>query len=92
MFLLLARRGRTPEDLIGAYLLIFYGLFRFAVTREPDAQLGFIAFGRLTMGQLLSVVLSLAGVLLWLGISIRRSRHTACISAAAPAANPSPSP
>ena len=43
-----------------------YGVFRFAVefVRMPDVQLGYLAFGWLTMGQLLCVPLILAG--LWL--------------------------
>jgi phosphatidylglycerol:prolipoprotein diacylglycerol transferase len=44
-------------------------LFRFAVefVREPDVQLGFIAFDWLTMGQILSLPLIAAGiVLLWM--------------------------
>ncbi len=43
-----------------------YALFRFAVefTRAPDPQLGLLAFG-LSMGQWLSLVLGLAGLLLW---------------------------
>jgi phosphatidylglycerol:prolipoprotein diacylglycerol transferase len=43
-----------------------YGVFRFAVefVRVPDAQLGYLAFGWLTMGQLLCLPLMLIG--LWL--------------------------
>jgi phosphatidylglycerol---prolipoprotein diacylglyceryl transferase len=57
------RDGRT-----GALFLIGYGLFRFLVefTRQPDAQLGdagYIAFGWLTMGQLLSLLMLTGGVL-----------------------------
>ena len=38
-------------------LLVSYGLIRFLTefTREPDAQVGFIAFGWLTMGQVLEL-------------------------------------
>jgi phosphatidylglycerol:prolipoprotein diacylglycerol transferase len=58
--------------------LIFYGVVRFLVefARQPDEQLGFIAFGWLTMGQLLSLALSLAGALFSLGISVSRSRRS----------------
>ncbi len=50
-----------------AAFLVLYGLFRFFVEffREPDAQLGFIA-GPFTMGQILSVLTSIAGVALFL--------------------------
>ena len=43
-------------------------MFRFLVefVREPDAHLGYLAFGWLTMGQLLSLPLVLLGLfLLW---------------------------
>ncbi len=62
-------KWRRPRDgRIAALFLILYGAFRFAVefTRQPDEQLGFIAFGWLTMGQLLSAALVIAGVVLWL--------------------------
>ena len=54
---------------IGAVSGLFalgYAVFRFAVefVRVPDVQLGYLAFGWLTMGQLLCVPLMLAG--LWL--------------------------
>lgn len=52
---------------IAAGFVIFYGIIRFAVefTREPDPQLGYIAFGWLTMGQLLSAVICLIGLVWW---------------------------
>ncbi len=62
-------KWRRPRDgRIAALFLILYGAFRFAVefTRQPDEQLGFIALGWLTMGQLLSAALVIVGVLLWL--------------------------
>jgi phosphatidylglycerol:prolipoprotein diacylglycerol transferase len=46
-----------------------YGLFRFIVelAREPDSHIGYLAFGWLTMGQVLSLPLIVLGViLLWL--------------------------
>lgn len=60
----LARKPR-PTGHLSAFFLIGYGCFRFLVefTREPDAFLGFIA-GGLTMGQLLSLPMVLAGVLI----------------------------
>lgn len=55
---------RPADGRTGALFLILYGVFRFAVefTRQPDAQIGYIAFGWLTMGQLLSIILILAGI------------------------------
>lgn len=58
------RRLRVRDGEVAALFLILYGVSRFLVefTRQPDPQLGFVAFGWLTMGQLLSVVIVLAGV------------------------------
>jgi phosphatidylglycerol:prolipoprotein diacylglycerol transferase len=70
LFLILWFYARAPRP-VGAVLamfLIFYGLFRFLVelVREPDAQLGYLAFGWVTMGQVLSVPMILGGLgLLW---------------------------
>jgi len=68
---------RLWDGAIASLFLVFYGLFRFSVefTREPDPQLGFIAWGWLTMGQLLSVALVVLGlVMLWISRSIGRKR------------------
>ena len=57
---------KRPIGAVTGCFLIFYGLFRFCMEfiREPDPQLGYLALGWLTMGQLLSVPMMLAG--LWL--------------------------
>ena len=49
----------------GLFLLI-YASIRFAIefVREPDSHLGFVAFDWLTMGQLLSLPMAAAGLLL----------------------------
>jgi len=46
--------------------LLLYGLFRFSVefVRLPDSQLGFIAFGWMTMGQLLTLPMIIGGLVL----------------------------
>jgi len=50
--------------------LILYGVARFGVefVREPDAHLGPVAFGWLTMGQLLTLPMILIGSLLFAGV------------------------
>lgn len=55
---------RRPLYAVSGFFLIGYGLFRFLVefVREPDSHLGFIAWDWLTMGQLLSLPMILAGV------------------------------
>jgi phosphatidylglycerol:prolipoprotein diacylglycerol transferase len=58
-----------PRMAVSALFLIGYGLFRFLIefVRMPDVQLGYLAWGWLTMGQLLSLPMVLAGaVMLWL--------------------------
>ena len=54
---------RPRGTFVGAFLLL-YGVFRFLIefVREPDAQLGYLWGGWLTMGQLLSAPLVIAGV------------------------------
>ncbi len=50
--------------------LIVYGIGRILVefVREPDAHIGYLAWGWLTMGQLLSAPMVVLGVgLLWAG-------------------------
>ena len=68
-------RRQWPSGSLMAIYLIFYGLFRsFAeLFREPDTQLGFL-LGPLTMGQLLSSLMILAGgLIVFLN---RRARHS----------------
>ncbi|MFN3919909.1 MAG: prolipoprotein diacylglyceryl transferase [Methylohalobius sp.] len=58
-------KPRPPKAVSGLFLLL-YGSFRFLVEfiREPDAHIGYLAFGWLTMGQALSFPMIVAG--LWL--------------------------
>lgn len=55
-----------PVMAVSGLFLIGYGLFRFLVEflRMPDAHLGYLAYGWVTMGQLLSAPMMLAGVVL----------------------------
>ncbi|HEX5339748.1 MAG TPA: prolipoprotein diacylglyceryl transferase [Gammaproteobacteria bacterium] len=58
-----------PRMAVAGLFGLLYGCFRFLVefVRVPDAQLGYLAFGWVTMGQVLSLPLIVAGsVLLWL--------------------------
>ena len=54
---------------VSGLFLLCYGLFRFGVelVRQPDAHLGYLAFGWLTMGQVLTApMIFLGGLLLFL--------------------------
>jgi phosphatidylglycerol---prolipoprotein diacylglyceryl transferase len=70
LFAILWVYSSRPRPLmsVSALFLVCYGIFRFAVefVRLPDEWLGYIAFGWLTMGQLLSLPMILGGAwLLW---------------------------
>lgn len=59
-------KQRSPGKISGVFA-ICYGIFRFFVemVRQPDPQLGFLAFGWLTMGQTLCIPLVLAGIVMY---------------------------
>ncbi len=68
LFVVLWLFSRQPRPLMavsGAFLLL-YGFFRIVVefARTPDAHIGYLALGWVTMGQLLSLPMVLAGALL----------------------------
>jgi len=62
-----------PRYLISGLFALMYGCFRIAVefVRLPDPQLGYLAFGWVTMGQLQSLPLVVLGV--WLLVLSRRA-------------------
>jgi phosphatidylglycerol:prolipoprotein diacylglycerol transferase len=67
-----------PRMAVSGVFLVCYGLFRCIgeYFRQPDPQLGFIAFGWLTMGQLLSLPMIIIGIiLLCYAYSQRRTFH-----------------
>ncbi len=55
-----------PTLAVSGLFLICYGLFRFIVefARQPDAHIGYLAFGWVTMGQVLSLPMIIAGIVL----------------------------
>jgi phosphatidylglycerol:prolipoprotein diacylglycerol transferase len=67
-------RKPRPRYAVSGLFALLYGVFRFAVefVREPDVQLGYLAFGWLTMGQVLSLPLIGIGVVL-LVLAARRA-------------------
>ena len=67
-----------PRRAVSGMFMLFYGLFRFAVefVRLPDAHIGYLAFGWLTMGHVLSAPMILFGLyLLWWAYSGREKRE-----------------
>ena len=73
-------RRERPTGAVGGLFLALYGLFRFLVefVREPDRNIGFDLLGWLTRGQLLSLPMILAGLLLigWAyGSARQRAQH-----------------
>lgn len=69
IILVLYSRKPRPVGAVSGMFLLFYGIFRFLAefVRVPDPQLGYLAFGWLTMGQLLSAPMIIAGIglLVW---------------------------
>lgn len=70
LFLLVWFVSRTPRPagFVSGVFLAGYGTFRMLTEnfRSPDAHIGFLAFDWLTMGQLLSLPMFIAGILLML--------------------------
>lgn len=66
-----------PRMAVSALFMVCYGSFRFFLEffRQPDPQLGFIAFGWLTQGQLLSFPMFLVGVGAFYILYRRRGQH-----------------
>ncbi|MFT4575008.1 MAG: phosphatidylglycerol:prolipoprotein diacylglycerol transferase [Marinomonas primoryensis] len=52
-----------PRYCVSGMFLLCYGIFRILVefVREPDSQIGYLAFGWLTQGQLLSLPMVIVG-------------------------------
>ena len=70
LFLILWLYSRKPRPTmaVSGMFALFYGIFRFIVefVRVPDAQLGYLAFGWVTMGQILCIPMILGGLfLIW---------------------------
>jgi phosphatidylglycerol:prolipoprotein diacylglycerol transferase len=72
--LVVRRGGLRREGLVSGLFGLGYGLSRIAVEflREPDAQVGYLYGGWLTMGMLLSLPVALAGAAL-LGYALRQT-------------------
>jgi phosphatidylglycerol:prolipoprotein diacylglycerol transferase len=68
LFLALWLYTRKPRPVMATsgLFLVIYGASRFAIefVREPDQQMGYLALGWITMGQVLSAPMVIAGVAL----------------------------
>lgn len=66
-------KSRPPRLAATGLFLLLYGLCRFGLEfiRVPDEQLGYLAFGWLTMGQMLTAPMILGGVVLICAAYIR---------------------
>jgi phosphatidylglycerol:prolipoprotein diacylglycerol transferase len=75
LFIILwSMKGKVKSGQLIALFLVFYGIFRIVAEffREPDPQIGYI-MGVITMGQILSCLMVVAGTILYLARSrIRR--------------------
>lgn len=71
-------RKQRPRAAVGALFLMLYGCFRFGVefVREPDAHIGYEAFGWMTRGQELSLPMILVGAAILGWVYYRDSKKT----------------
>ena len=62
---------------VSGMFLLWYGIFRFAVEfyRVPDMNLGYLFLGWVTMGQILSALMIIAGLILLLSGNRSGSRE-----------------
>lgn len=69
---------QRPRFAVTGLFLMAYATFRFLVEffREPDFQIGFVAFGWLTKGQLLCIPMFLLGVILFFIAYKRQKKWT----------------
>jgi len=67
IILWLINKRHPKRGILTSSFIFLYGLFRFFVEffRAPDIQLGFI-WGRFTMGQCLSILMIIAGIVLYI--------------------------
>jgi phosphatidylglycerol:prolipoprotein diacylglycerol transferase len=65
------------DGLLTGAFLVGYALIRFGLefTRQPDAQLGLVIFGRFSMGQLLSALMLSVGLLVLVLSRLRAARQ-----------------
>ena len=72
LFALSRRVPPRPRGTFFGVFLVLYGIFRFSLEfiREPDAQLGYLFGGWVTMGQMLSVPLVIGGIGLLIYVAI----------------------
>lgn len=81
LFVILWLYSRKPRPMmaVSGMFALWYGVFRFIVefVRVPDAQLGYLAFNWLTMGQVLSLPMIIGGIglVVW---AYRRQETAAC--------------
>ena len=93
LFLLSRKRPPRPQGTFLGVFFVLYGIFRFAVefVRQPDSQLGYLwGTDWLTMGQVLSVPLVIAGIalLVWACVAKRPQQGMQVAPAVATAAEP----
>ena len=72
-------KHKKRDGQVAGVFLFFYGIFRFSVefVRTPDIQLGYLFGNWLTMGQVLSIPMILAGMYFWL---LRKKQNASDLS------------
>ena len=77
MLFITKKNKLKTKGLNSSLFLIFYGIFRIFCEffREPDYQLGFILFNNVTMGQILSLPLIIAGLYILFLLNSKKSKN-----------------
>lgn len=70
-------RKPRPRFAMCALFITFYGIFRFIIEflRQPDPQLGYVMFGWMTQGQVLSLPMVIGGIAALLVISRQSNKR-----------------
>lgn len=73
-----------PKMAVSGLFALCYGCFRIFVEffRQPDPQLGFVAFGWLSQGQLLSIPLVIVGIIMLCGAYAQKKSNASLIESA----------
>jgi phosphatidylglycerol:prolipoprotein diacylglycerol transferase len=71
------RRQNPPRTAVSGMFILMYGVFRFMVefVRLPDAHIGYLAFGWVTMGMVLTFPMILIGAFILLRAYLRRDSY-----------------
>lgn len=68
ILILLQKYTKLKEGILGVVFLFLYGVFRFFIEffREPDRSVGYVLFEKISIGQILCLIMIISSVLLYI--------------------------